>query len=123
MFSLRSGSNRLRIETGRWKRPKEKEEERLCLVCNKNKIENEVHFVAECEKYEDFRQYLISETLRISNGLVNLSEMENRKDDIFWIVAVGWGGGEQWERICKAALNFVYRAMKRRANLLKDRIV
>lgn len=126
MFSIRSGSCRLRIETGRWKRPREKEEERLCKMCNQDrKVESEIHFVSECEAYADFREHLFSEILRISNGLLNLREDKNNFE-IFKIVSgMGWGEGEgeQWQKICKASLNFVYLAMKRRATQLKDRIV
>ena len=35
LTSVRVGTNKLRIETGRWKRPVEKPEERVCIQCEK----------------------------------------------------------------------------------------
>ena len=123
LFSLRSGTCRLRIELGRHRRPKEKEEERLCLACDKGKVENEVHFVTECEVYAVLRQDLFSKILSISNGLKNLFEEDNEEEIFQVVMGVGWGGGDQWSKICQASLNFVYLAMMKRALLLKDRLV
>ena len=44
---LRSGTNALRISQGRQKNiPRE---QRVCLVCNKGVIEDEIHFVMDCD--------------------------------------------------------------------------
>ena len=51
MSRLRSGTNFLRVETGRYE--DEKVEDRLCLWCNK--VEDEEHFLIDCELYEDIR--------------------------------------------------------------------
>ena len=46
LTAFRTGSNKLRIETERWKKKqKEKEEERICMSCMNGKIENEKHFL------------------------------------------------------------------------------
>ena len=50
---LRGGTSFLRIETGRYE--KEKPEERLCLWCS-NAIEDEKHFLLECNLYRSIRQ-------------------------------------------------------------------
>src|SRR5690606_26494961 len=50
---LREGTSFLRIETGRHET--EKPEERLCLWCN-NAIEDEKHFLLECDLYRTIRQ-------------------------------------------------------------------
>ena len=39
LTSIRTGSNKLRIETGRWKRPREKEGERICRMCKSEEVE------------------------------------------------------------------------------------
>ena len=123
MFSIRSGSCRLRIETGRWKRPREEEKNRICTVCNGGNVENEVHFVTECKEYQDLRLLLYSEIFAISKGTLNFAE-EKDKEKIFRIVVgVSWGEKDQYEKILKASLNFVYLAMKKRAKLMNDRIV
>ena len=41
------------IEEGRRKRPIIPREERICKTCNK--IEDEIHFLVDCDKYKDDR--------------------------------------------------------------------
>jgi hypothetical protein len=123
MFSIRSGSCRLRIETGRWKRPREEEKDRLCTVCNNGKVENEIHFVTECKEYHDLRLLLYSEILAISEGTLKFVEEKDMEKIFRIVVGVSWGEKEQYEKILKASLNFVYLAMKKRAKLMNDRLV
>ena len=54
LSSFRISAHRLRIERGRYCR--EKPEKRLCDSCNV--VENEVHFLCECSKYDTQRQIL-----------------------------------------------------------------
>ena len=61
---LRSGTLPLAIETGRYTQTPR--EERLCRSCNANLIEDEMHFIFDCEKYDDIRRQFI---------LVNTREM------------------------------------------------
>ena len=42
--TLRLSSHHLRIKTGRYVVQKVKEEERLCVLCEGNHVENEIHF-------------------------------------------------------------------------------
>jgi hypothetical protein len=56
MTALRTGSSRLRIETGRWKKPKEAEKDRICLACMSGRVEDEKHFLLFCSAYEQLRQ-------------------------------------------------------------------
>jgi hypothetical protein len=56
--ALRTGSNKLRIETGRWK--KQIERERVCMFCMNGEIENERHFMLECTAYKDLRRILFN---------------------------------------------------------------
>jgi hypothetical protein len=53
---LRTNSHQLRCETGCWKRPKEKWEERVCILCSSGKVETEKHFILECEALKDSRK-------------------------------------------------------------------
>ena len=60
MTRLRGGTNELRIETGRYPvtnrdRPLDVSERR-CLICMNGEIEDETHFMLDCEEYEDLRQ-------------------------------------------------------------------
>ena len=51
--SLRTNSHQLRCEIGRWKRPKEAWEERVCTFCSFEKVETKKHFILECEAFKD----------------------------------------------------------------------
>jgi hypothetical protein len=112
VFSLRSGTNRLRIETGRWKN--EKEAERICKNCENGEIENEIHFVTTCEFVGDLRDSFYRKVLHLTEGRVNLYS-DHDKVSIFELVVGGSpGGGEVWNKVCCAAQNFVLLAMRRR---------
>ena len=56
---LRMASNRLEIETGRWVRVNERVpvNERKCRLCNV--MEDEYHFVIECNRYNELRKKYI----------------------------------------------------------------
>lgn len=56
---FRMSSHRLQIEVGRWHKPQPVPlNERKCLYCNI--IEDEFHFVLECQKYNDIRKRYIN---------------------------------------------------------------
>ncbi|XP_057860643.1 uncharacterized protein LOC131069300 isoform X2 [Cryptomeria japonica] len=63
---LRTNSHQLRCETGRWKRPKEIWEERVCPFCVSGSVETEKHFILECEALkvsrEKFANFLTAST-------------------------------------------------------------
>ena len=50
---LRLGILPLRIETGRYANTKECD--RICLLCQQNKVESEAHFLFECDLYDSER--------------------------------------------------------------------
>ena len=57
MTKLRLGVHTLRIQTGKYenKGASIPVEERLCLVCKRNCIEDEKHFLIDCTEYESLR--------------------------------------------------------------------
>ena len=57
---LRISTHKLAIETGRHKRPKINVEERICVHCNQQKVEDEFHFIMECGKYSVVRDQLFT---------------------------------------------------------------
>jgi hypothetical protein len=66
LTKLRGGSNRLRIETGRWSLiPKE---ERFCEICLSGEVEDETHFMLSCSTYNHLRDTMWSE-LEIKFGI------------------------------------------------------
>ena len=69
---LRTGTLPLSIETGRYRQIAI--DQRLCRSCDRNVIENEIHFIFHCEKYNDIRTDL-SISYRNSNPVETLDEM------------------------------------------------
>ena len=53
---LRCGTNRLRMETGRWQH--EVWEERICMLCGSRQVEDERHILLKCPIYANFRESL-----------------------------------------------------------------
>ena len=60
MTKLRLGVHSLRIQTGKYENKGSSipVEEKLCLVCRRNYIENEKHFLMHYMKYDNLRQKL-----------------------------------------------------------------
>ena len=85
MASLRSGTNMLEIETGRWKRVAK--EQRLCEQCELKQPEDEKHFVVECSRYQNVRGKFFDQVSTISNGKWNLRLMTN--ENLFILLMAG----------------------------------
>lgn len=75
MAQLRTSSHQLRCETGRWSRPKEEWDERICYLCNMDLVETEWHYIMECPAYEDIRVNYRDTTLTV-DSLTSLFEEE-----------------------------------------------
>ena len=82
---MRSGTNPLRIETGRWEG--EQPWERVCSMCDKRVVEDESHFMLQCPAYKFFRRRLREKITSLSGtSILSLSttlayeagEKENR---------------------------------------------
>ena len=59
LVKIRGGTNRLRIEQGRYR--KEAITERICENCNANQIEDEAHFMLKCTAYANLRERMWKE--------------------------------------------------------------
>ena len=58
LVKLRISSHKLRIETGRYDNiPRD---ERLCNLCNCNRIEDETHFLLDCPSFSSTRDMFLS---------------------------------------------------------------
>ena len=60
LAKLRLGVLPLRIETGRYERPRRSPEERLCTQCSRGNTEDESHFLLDCPKHTLLRTELYS---------------------------------------------------------------
>lgn len=71
---LRSSSHTLQIEKGRHTKPITPASERLCIACNC--VEDELHFVTECQLYKDGREKLFQRISEKFPMFVNLNQIE-----------------------------------------------
>ena len=69
LAKLRLGCLEIRIETGRYARPRLPEEARICQICqNQGQTpEDEVHFLFNCETYESERSAWLSSLVKPEN--------------------------------------------------------
>ena len=69
LSGFRMSCHLLAIEKGRHQKPKVPVEDRVCVYCDKNAIEDEKHFLMECTLYDDIRETFFEK--RSSLNLVN----------------------------------------------------
>ena len=62
MAKLRLGVLPIRLETGRYERPKLPADQRLCQQCSLGVPEDEVHFTLECPRHSILREQLLRYT-------------------------------------------------------------
>ena len=99
---IRSGTNKLRIETWRYERPRQIKEYRICKICMEE-TETEEHFLKICKAYDDIRKDLIID-LDIEKG-------DEKIDEILF------GVGKEDE--INKAIRYIRRAMARRNRILE----
>ena len=63
----------LAIETGRYTRPKTPVNNRLCMYCNNDKVEDETHFLVDCEFYSDLRNEVFRKAITYNSNFNDLS--------------------------------------------------
>ena len=79
LAKIRLSSITIRIETGRFERPKLPVEARLCPCCKDQKsVENEEHFIFHCFQYNNLREIWIEKITKPDN-FKNLPIHENFK--------------------------------------------
>jgi hypothetical protein len=114
LTALRSGTNSLRIETGRWKKPKEPETERLCMACMNGDIEDERHFLVACSAYDQLRKNLFHEIAVASSGTWRMESM-SPEAKFLWLM--GGTKDRYQEPIFDFVKHFIRKAHKRRNQL------
>jgi hypothetical protein len=122
LVKIRGGTNRLRIEQGRYE--KEVAEDRLCLYCDNKQVEDEYHFMLDCNTYEDLRVELWKKCEEITgfckdgtsremqlNALIGDSfqpDEEEAKDS---------STSKKYLELMKAVMTYITKAMHRRRGL------
>jgi hypothetical protein len=130
LSKFRIGTCPLRIETGRYEsvgRSKGiKAEDRFCLCCNRHEVEDEFHFLLQCELYNDLRYQFLKE-LETSQKLFMFGKrsgelrklcdvhdlLHNDKHFLFKLIMAS-----QEKEVCVSLSNFVWYAFKKREQLL-----
>ena len=74
LCQLRMGILPLRIETGRYTNMKLNE--RFCQICNEGKIEDELHFVFQCKKYEQTRKDFLDKMFSRCKDVESFNDIE-----------------------------------------------
>ena len=118
---LRSGTNSLRIETGRWK--KEPLDKRVCDIClSQNQVEDEMHFLLDCVVYNAARERMYDEIFRATGHKLDVRLM---KVDRTWMMDVLLGHGLKTFRqeILKAVMKFLAQANRIRKEYSGNREV
>ncbi len=111
--SIRTGSNSLRIETGRRKRPKEALKDRVCTACMNGEIEDEKHFVLDCKAYTTLRNNMTDKIRTNSRNLYNLDLID--RDERWRILMCP---KSRKEEVLEPVKEFLRKAMKRRSDML-----
>ena len=74
---LRTSSHRLQIELGRYQGvPRHN---RICTKCSSNVIEDELHFLFECSKYDEDRESMLFE---ITTACSNFRNLKSKQTDL-----------------------------------------
>jgi hypothetical protein len=76
LANFRSGSLPLAIETGRYAKPKVQLNERICIYCNNNCVEDEMHLLMEYEFYSDLRYFLFQKGQQINETFSLLNTVD-----------------------------------------------
>ena len=77
MAKLRLGVLQLRIETGRYERPRKAAVDRICKQCDQNVTESETHFLLHCPKHSLIRANFLSKIS--AEDFETLSDVEKIK--------------------------------------------
>ena len=76
LASLRAGCLPLAVETGRYRSPKVPLTERLCNVYSEGAVEDELHFVTNCEPLSPERQILFYKLGNLNSAFLPRSDFD-----------------------------------------------
>ena len=80
---IRISAHSLRIQTGRYARNRTPRNERFCIYCNTNDLEDEFHFILICPCYTDIRKKYIRKYFHHHPSMfkfIELLKSDNRKN-------------------------------------------
>ena len=100
---FRSGILPLAIETGRYRNVPA--DERLCEICNLNLVEDEIHFLCFCPRYQELRTELYQNVLSLDCLFPQYTDTEKFR------ILMG-------DRFVKLTINLIYGAWQIRQNVM-----
>jgi hypothetical protein len=125
LVKIRGGTNRLRIEQGRY--VKEEIEDRVCLYCDSKQVEDEYHFMLDCKVYEDLREEMWKKCEEITSFDRSGT---SREQQLHALIGDRFQPEEDedkhsdtsktYQNLMKAVMKFITNAMNRRRGLQGD---
>jgi hypothetical protein len=112
LFRLRSGSNVLRIETGRYVGLDEKD--RTCLCCMSDETESEDHFLMDCSFYSNERKKCYDLIKRTTNNEIDMNELNTNGRRNILMLNVNSNLRKQVQHL---TLSFIHRIYKHRQSI------
>ena len=106
---LRGGTNKLRIEIGRWRG--EKVEERVCDVCLTTDVEDEKHFLLYCPMYVRERVEMF-ERIREET---EIGDIERWEEISILRVLIGVEGRKEGRKVRSIVLDYMRKAYEIRS--------
>ena len=90
LAKLRLSDHKLEIETGRHQRLKVDQDKRICRLCNTSEVENEIHFLMQCNLYKQFTRLRkdfhnsinFTDKQSAEQSYIKLMSMKNQDDNI-----------------------------------------
>ena len=76
LAKFRCGNLPLHVETGRYTKPKTPLSDRLCKYCTLNLVEDETHFLINCDFYDDIRLNLFTLASSFDNAFSDFTTTE-----------------------------------------------
>ena len=105
-------------------------DERTCMICWKGEIEDETHFVLDCDVYEDLRErmfhaysHALARQQKVQVTQIKLDIQQARKEEEGRRKLMAGLFGEATpadERLRRTVFVFCKRAMRRRNNLVRS---
>src|SRR5690606_11142061 len=106
----RGRSNRLRIETGRWK--KIPVEQRICQIClSCDQVEDEAHFLLDCGVYNVVRERMYEVILQRTGHDIVVRLMKDKKERMMERL-IGHGLTKYRIETLKAVVRYVTKASR-----------
>ncbi len=105
---LRISAHQLRIETGRYSRPKTPVEKRICQFCDTQSVESELHFLLDCSHYKAERDTFF----KTLNSFTDFSSLD--AEDRFHFIMTYNGGDTE---VARAVLDYTRVITEKRAGM------